>query len=1257
MIGANSYIIKIKIKKVKKQLKEAEPLILEFGLNEEYNISKVFFLLKNNKKNLKQLLKLRNYKETDFKTELKKYTDFLNKILLNNGCINSIYNYSNKNISLRKFTKTTSAQCIIRELRNFLLTDYKDYKDIDFINCITSIILFISETLNINTPIIKYYYLNREKVFNDYYNGDKEQAKDFINKAFFNSNKNKAKGNNYFEVDLLKEIKEIHNNLNPLFLKDVKDNEFLEVLKQCREEAKRSEQIETNKQIKANKNNIFCNLEGKILCNLYHYYENKALITLTDYIYKKFDKLPHSIIFDSLICNIENIIINDINEYLECLSTNKNYSFLKYLKVDIKPFKSDLQETFLNEPNQSEEDIKNERLKYNEDQLKTDKKTKPIFNKLLNYGFNTNEILKIIKNLLDPKKINIKTYDNNYIISFKTGFITNTQTKQTENLLIEYYAEQIEEPPTNIINFNNPEDLKNRANEFIKSTDEKIFIVKAPCGTGKTYIIINEVLKHYTPKNHKILYLTENNILNIRFTAEHKHFMSHTNKNKDLRDYNYNSCSIQSIIKVINNEYDLLIIDEIDSVFNSISENITFTNSNSSSDCFKMLCLLLERTPKIILLDQDIEKQKINLIESILSITPNDLKIHKLNINAFNDVLNVIHTNLKEFENDIFNDLLNNKKISIATASKTYGEEVVNKIKANDDLKNKNILFLHADTAKDDGKIDLYLNNVYITNDKIREDINNNYELLSIKEEHLKLNIDIIFLIYMSEIIKFYNIHIFLFTPSLKTGASLNEPYFNKVYCFTDRRSIIPKQIIQMILRSRQIIDKKIIIYTPFYYYNKIDLNSYDDETKNFNIKEIELKQQVKAKAEILNIKLDNEEIDLNYNTLQDIINYENHKKSHFYIYELINTLKNNAYNEPIFKFFNLEETTEPKDTLKTPNEDIIKHWMKYDSLNLEDYNKIKNKADTIRTEHEKGSYSKTANLNKCLSFQSYNTEEDLKADIEKTNNEIFYNKFINDIAIKKILNIKKIIKYNQETDDEILSLKINKIRIADERNIILKTIEILRIFKIDLLNFKKIIITNKQFSELFNIKTKADFKIQYKLIKQIFKTLDLSFKYLNKHTEEDTAKIEIKQEAEEAETEEDLKNIHFLYATKPEEEEEQEEDEEIKKWKAILEQGEKENKYKIENKNDKFYFNKRIRTNGTDGKKQDRILKFEVFKKEDGKFTAKPQAKTQAKTPIKSLKDYNKETVLLVSYKPQEQKPAYFIDDEEEETEQPEGI
>jgi hypothetical protein len=47
---------------------DAETLILENGLIEEYDFKKVIFLIENNNKNLKQLINERNYEADTFGT-------------------------------------------------------------------------------------------------------------------------------------------------------------------------------------------------------------------------------------------------------------------------------------------------------------------------------------------------------------------------------------------------------------------------------------------------------------------------------------------------------------------------------------------------------------------------------------------------------------------------------------------------------------------------------------------------------------------------------------------------------------------------------------------------------------------------------------------------------------------------------------------------------------------------------------------------------------------------------------------------------------------------------------------------------------------------------------------------------------------------------------------------------------------------------------------------------------------------------------
>jgi len=273
----------------------------------------------------------------------------------------------------------------------------------------------------------------------------------------------------------------------------------------------------------------------------------------------------------------------------------------------------------------------------------------------------------------------------------------------------------------------------------------------------------------------------------------------------------------------------------------------------------------------------------------------------------------------------------------MATASKTYGEHLLTKLMMTNTLKNKNVLFLHADNPEDDGKIDIYLNENYITNEKIRNDLNK----YILKEENLKLSTDKLFFNNMEEILKFYNIDFFYFYAIFKNRASLNQPYFDKVYCYTDRRSIIPKQVIQMILRSRQIIDKKNIFYTPTCYYNKVNLNDYEEASRKLNIKKIELKQELEGNAKSLGIHLKQEEHNLNYDYLQNIINYDDYKKKCFYIYELINTLKKNLYNDPSFKYFYLHDSTEKRE-VKVRYNTKYSNWLNYNILNDEEYYKIK---------------------------------------------------------------------------------------------------------------------------------------------------------------------------------------------------------------------------------------------------------------------------------------------------------------------------
>jgi hypothetical protein len=57
------------------------------------------------------------------------------------------------------------------------------------------------------------------------------------------------------------------------------------------------------------------------------------------------------------------------------------------------------------------------------------------------------------------------------------------------------------------------------------------------------------------------------------------------------------------------------------------------------------------------------------------------------------------------------------------------------------------------------------------------------------------------------------NIDIFLFSPSIKTGISINTEYFNKCIIYSSSLSVCVRELIQMFYRARNLIDKDFYIY------------------------------------------------------------------------------------------------------------------------------------------------------------------------------------------------------------------------------------------------------------------------------------------------------------------------------------------------------------------------------------------------------------------------------------------------------------
>jgi hypothetical protein len=172
---------------------------------EHYDMRRIAYLYSNIDK-FGPLVYQKCKNEDELKKEIDKLKSFLEYVAYHDGKIKVEYDTSKDG---RLFGKPQTIQMISGIVRNFLLQD-KDVVDVDIVNALSAVLLSVCAKYNIKCKKLKYYYENRQKIIDKYYDGDKDLCKGFINPAFFKSAE-KIKTNNKFEEGIKTDVKTIQN--------------------------------------------------------------------------------------------------------------------------------------------------------------------------------------------------------------------------------------------------------------------------------------------------------------------------------------------------------------------------------------------------------------------------------------------------------------------------------------------------------------------------------------------------------------------------------------------------------------------------------------------------------------------------------------------------------------------------------------------------------------------------------------------------------------------------------------------------------------------------------------------------------------------------------------------------------------------------------------------------------------------------------------------------------------------------------------
>ena len=267
-----------------------------YKFQDNYNGRVIILTEKVDKYKLKRIIDDFENNNIDQETQnnLKKYYENLN----DKGEIKITYKQNNN--TGRYYTQKFGLQNMFNEVRSSIID--KNCLDIDFVNCLITIIIHLADKNNLKIPNIKKYSNDRENILKEI-NDDRTKAKKLI-------------------------IQILNGGFSDIYHEDKKLNKFL---KDIEKEAKMLHEYFYKIDKRIDDEKVF-NYKGKNFSRIYQDIQNQLLMTMYDYFPYKNIKIQ-SLIFDGiLLCSKQTILINDI----------QNYLFKKTgipMKIAIKPFK------------------------------------------------------------------------------------------------------------------------------------------------------------------------------------------------------------------------------------------------------------------------------------------------------------------------------------------------------------------------------------------------------------------------------------------------------------------------------------------------------------------------------------------------------------------------------------------------------------------------------------------------------------------------------------------------------------------------------------------------------------------------------------------------------------------------------------------------------------------------------------------------------------------------------------------------------
>ena len=336
---------------------------------------------------------------------------------------------------------------------------------------------------------------------------------------------------------------------------------------------------------------------------------------------------------------------------------------------------------------------------------------------------------------------------------------------------------------------------------FEEISNYKLFNIQSEKGTGKTYNLIKTLFegKNNIVDNKRVLFLSSRRTFGIKLQSDlNKYgFKLYSDIEKySIRDERV-ICQINSLNRIQLNNYDIIIIDEVESLCKYILSD-HFTQNNCSKAIYTKLEYILQQSKKVIIMDADLSNRSVNYIRGIMGVS-DDETYTLCNTNKPGEEYIICPLQFNKWVSQLCEFIENDKKVVIPMASNSKAKDI--HILLSKKFPQKRIKLICKETDDKEKLQDLlYVNDTWI-----------NYDIL-------------------------------IYTPTVCMGVSFDKIHFDNIFAYGCHNSLSHEEFVQMLHRVRSPKDKNIFLTFDKYTTNESRVYT-NDEVERIVSYEINLSQ------------------------------------------------------------------------------------------------------------------------------------------------------------------------------------------------------------------------------------------------------------------------------------------------------------------------------------------------------------------------------------------------------------------------------